>query len=188
MCFKRHHSVPIVLLTSPRGRIRHLVFIYSSHRDIHFQFTISQWLLRLRSVLSACHISINHLSWTGVTFFPVRNCYELPSSWSGVTSFPVKNLNCHISRTRHTRIPVFAFNWYLVTSILYIKKIARFHSQELCVFGPYLCRLIRPRRLDEGNCSYLLPFVQPWHSLVLVRSISSELWWPLNAHPNLNCS
>ena len=46
----------------------------------------------------------------------------LPSSWSGVTSFPVKTLNCPISRTRHTRIPVFALNWDLVTSIIYIKN------------------------------------------------------------------
>ena len=38
------------------------------------------------------------------------------------------------------------------------QKIARFHPRELCVFGPYLCRLILPRpRGEEGNCSYLLP-------------------------------
>ena len=68
-----------------------------------------------------CHISINHLLRKWVAFFPARNCKELPSSWSGVTSFPVKTLNCHISRTRHTGIPVFALNWDLVTSILYTK-------------------------------------------------------------------
>ena len=34
MCFKRRHSVPIVFLTSPRGRIRHGFFICSSHGDI----------------------------------------------------------------------------------------------------------------------------------------------------------
>ena len=87
---------------------------------------------------------------------PARNCYELHSSWSGVTSFPVKTLNCHISRTRHTKIPVFALIWDLVTSIIY-PQIARFHPRELCVFGPYLCRLIQPRSRGEGNCSYLLP-------------------------------
>ena len=53
-----------------------------------------------------------------VTFFRAQNCYELPSLWSGVTSFPVKTLNCHISRTRPTRIPVFALNWDLVLSYL----------------------------------------------------------------------
>ena len=53
--------------------------------------------------------------------------------------FPRENSNCHISRTRQTRIPVLALNWDLVTSILYT-KIARFHLRELCVFGPYLCR------------------------------------------------
>ena len=90
MCFKRRHSVPIVFLTSPRGRIRHVVFFCSSHRDTYFQFTISHWLLSLRSVLSVCHISINHLLWKWVAFFPARNCKESPSSWSGDTSFPVK--------------------------------------------------------------------------------------------------
>ena len=34
----------------------------------------------------------------------------------------MKTLNCHISRTRHTRIPVFVLNWDLVTSILYTKN------------------------------------------------------------------
>ena len=57
-----------------------------------------------------------------VAFFPARNCYELPSSWSWVTSFPMKTLNCHISRTRHTKIPVFALRWDLVSSILYTKN------------------------------------------------------------------
>ena len=72
MRFKRRHSVPIVFLTSPRCRIRHVFFIYSSHRDTYFQFTISQWLLSLRSVLSVCHISINHLKWKWVAFFPAQ--------------------------------------------------------------------------------------------------------------------
>ena len=40
----------------------------------------------------------------------------------------------------------------------YTPKIVRFHPRELCVIGPYLCRLIQPRlRGEEGNCSYLLP-------------------------------
>ena len=59
MSLKRHHSVPILFLTSPRGRVRHVVFIYSSHRATYFKFTISQWLLSLRSVLSVCHTPIN---------------------------------------------------------------------------------------------------------------------------------
>ena len=50
------------------------------------------------------------------------------------TFFPAKSLNCHISQTRHTRIPLFAY-------------LAR-----ICA------SLIRPRpRGEEGNCSYLLP-------------------------------
>ena len=149
MCFKRRHSVPIVFLTSPRGRIRHVVFVCSSHRDTYFHFTISHWLLSLLSVLSVCHISMNHLLRKWVAFFPARNCKELPSSWSGVTSFPVKTLNCHISRTRHTGIPVFALNWDLVTSILYTKHRAPIHQRELWIFGPYLCPLIQPRPRGE---------------------------------------
>ena len=115
---KRHHAV---FLTLPRGRIKHVVFICWSHRDTYFHFTISHWFLSLRSVLSVGHMSINYLYWKWVTFFPALNCYVLPSSWSGVTSFPAKTLNCHIFWTRHTRIPVFALNWDLVTSILYTK-------------------------------------------------------------------
>ena len=136
MCFKRRHSVPILFLTSPPGRIRHVVFVCSSHRDTYFHFTISHWLLSLLSVLSVCHISINHLLRKWVAFFHARNYKELPSSWSGVTSFPVKTLNCHISRTRHTGIPVFAINWDLVTSI-YTPNIARIHQRELWVFVPF---------------------------------------------------
>ena len=52
--------------------------------------------------------------------------YQWPPSprvaGSAVTSFPAKTLNCHISRTRHTRIPSFAFNWDLVSSNLYTKN------------------------------------------------------------------
>ena len=69
MRFERHHSVPVVLVTSPRGRIRHLVFISLSHRDTYFQFTISHWLLSLRSVVSGCHIAED-----------ISNENELPSS------------------------------------------------------------------------------------------------------------
>ena len=150
MCFKRRHSVPIVFLTLPRGRIRHVVFVCSSHRDTYFHFTISHWLLSLLSVLSVCHISINHLLRKWVAFFPARNCKELPSSWSGVTSFPVKTLNCHISRTRHTGIPVFALNWDLVTSILYTKHRANSSKRTLGIwplFVPFdLAAAARGRR------------------------------------------
>ena len=44
------------------------------------------------------------------------------STWRGITSLPVKTLNCHISRTRHTSIPVFVLNCDQVTSILYTKN------------------------------------------------------------------
>ena len=87
--------------------------------------------------------------------FPARTCYELPSSWSGITSFPVKTLNCHISQNRHTRIPVFALNWDLVTSILYTK------NRTISSYGNFAYRAIIcavwSSRGEEGNCSYLLP-------------------------------
>ena len=118
MCFKRRHSVPIVFLTSPRGRIRHVVFVCSSHRDTYFYFTLAPFF----AFSLICLSYINESFVTKMScLLPARNCKELPSSWSGVTSFPVKTLNCHISRTRHTGIPVFALNWDLVTSILYTK-------------------------------------------------------------------
>ena len=168
MCFKRHHSVPIVFLRSLRGRIRHVVFTCSSPRDTYFQFTISHWLLSLRSVLSVCHISINHLQCKWVAFFPARNSYELPSSWSGVTSFPVKTLNCHISRT--TRIPVFALNWDLVTSILYTKTRAISSTGTLRIWPLFVPfdPAATPRG-KEGNCSYLLPLSH--------RVVVHSTWW-----------
>ena len=41
---------------------------------------------------------------------------------TAVTSFPAKSLNCHISRTRQTRFPLFALNWDLVSRILCTKN------------------------------------------------------------------
>ena len=131
MCFKRRHSVPIVFLTSPRGRIRHGVFVCSSHRDTYFYFTLAPFFAF--SLICLSYIN-NHLLRKWVAFFPARNCKELPSSWSGVTSFPVKTLNCHISRTRHTGIPVFALNWDLVTSILYTKHRANLSKGTLGIW------------------------------------------------------
>ena len=80
MCFKLRHSVPIVFLTSPRGRIRHVFFICASHFDTYFQFTISHWLLSLRSVLSV-------LSYINKSFV-TRMSYLLPrAKFQRVTFF-----------------------------------------------------------------------------------------------------
>ena len=160
--FQTSPFCPYYVLTSPRGRIRHVVFICSSHRDTYFQFTITHWLLSLRSVLSVCHISINHLWWKWVAFFPARNCQELPSSWSGVTSFPVKISNCHISRIRHTGIPVFAPKWDLVTSILYTINLAISSTGTLKIwpwFVPF-----DPAAAAQGRRLLQLPssVVPPW--------------------------
>ena len=180
MCFKRHHSFPIVFLTSPRGRIRHVVFICSSHRDTYsvHHFTLAPFFAFSLICLSYINQSFV-MKW--VTLFPARNCYELPSSWNGVTSFPMKTLNWHISRTRHTRISVFALNGDLVTSILNTKK---FHPGKLCVSGLYLCRLIQQRSHgEEGNCSYLIPLSRRdtdnalWHTCSLTGSCSLPMVW-----------
>ena len=61
MCFKRRHSVPIVFLTSPRGRIRHVVFTCSSHRDTYFQFTIHFTLAHFFAFSLICLSYINKL-------------------------------------------------------------------------------------------------------------------------------
>ena len=58
-----------------------------------------------------------------VTFFMKRS-YLLP----------VKILNCHISRTRHTGIQIFAPNWDLVTSSLYTKNRAISSKGTLCIW------------------------------------------------------
>ena len=47
---------------------------------------------------------------------------------------PRENLNCHISRIRHTGIPVFAHNWDLVTSILYTKNRANSSTGTLGIW------------------------------------------------------
>ena len=70
-------------------------------------------------------------------FFTARNCYELPSTWRGVTSLPMKTLNCHISRTRPTSIPVFVLNSDLVTSILYTKNRAISSTGTWPLFVPF---------------------------------------------------
>ena len=108
---------PLYILLSGRKKRYHPIPFWSLESII--EITLCILFCRGDSVFL---ISINHLWWKWVTFFHARNCYELPSSWSGVTSFPVKTLNCHISRTRHPRIPVFALNWDLFTSILYTKN------------------------------------------------------------------
>ena len=123
MCLKRRHSVPIVFLTSPRGRIRHVVFVCSSHRDtfpVHF-FTLAPFFAFSLICLSYINKSFIMKMNKWVAFFPARNC-KVTFFMKRSYLLPRENFNCHISRTRHTGIPVFAFRWYLVTSILYTKN------------------------------------------------------------------
>ena len=85
MCFKRYHSVSIVFLTSPRGCIRHVVFICSSHRDTYFQFTLAPFFALSLICLSYIHKSfVMKMSYLlprakllRVTFF-VKRSYLLP--------------------------------------------------------------------------------------------------------------
>ena len=55
-----------------------------------------------------------------------------------VTSFPAKSLNYHISRTRHTRIPLFAPNWDLVSPILYTKNHAISYTGSLRIWPVFV--------------------------------------------------
>ena len=76
MCLKRRHSVPIVFLTSPRGRIRHVVFVCSSHRDtfpVHF-FTLAPFFAFSLICLSYINKSFVMKISKWVAFFPARNC------------------------------------------------------------------------------------------------------------------
>ena len=95
------------------------------------------WFMSGRSVLPVYFISIKlfAISEKWVTFFPARNCYQLPSSWGGVASFSVKILNCHISRTRRTRIPVFSLNLDLVKYIIYAKNHTILHKWTVCIWS-----------------------------------------------------
>ena len=85
MCFKRRHSVPIVFLTSPRGRIRHVFFICSSHRDTYFHFTLAPFfafsLIRLSYINKSFVMRMSYLlpcaKFQRVTFFMKRS-YLLP--------------------------------------------------------------------------------------------------------------
>ena len=87
MCFKRRHSVPIVFLTSPRGRIRHVFFICSSHRDIfpvhYFTFApfVAFSLIRLsfinKSFVTIMSYLLPRAKFQRVTFFMKRS-YLLP--------------------------------------------------------------------------------------------------------------
>ena len=109
----------------------------------------------------------------------------------------MKTLNCHIFRTRHTRIPVFVLNWDLVTSILYTKNRA-ISSTELHggTTEEGNCSHLLPRaaaagsngtRGEEGNCSYLLPLshreTDKTESISIVnRCSNSEAFDLVNRH------
>ena len=126
MCFKRRHSVPIVLLTSPRGPSVSETWYSPGH---HIVTHISSSLFYIGSFL--CVQAYLFVIYKKKSFV-IKMSYLLhrakllrvtsSSTWRGVTSLPVKTLNCHISRTRHTSIPVYVLNWDQVTSILYTKN------------------------------------------------------------------
>ena len=72
---------------------------------------------------------------------------------SAVTSFPAKTLNCHISRTRYTRIPLFALNWDLLSTIVYTKN----HAISSTGLVRICASLTRPRpRGEEGNRGFVI--------------------------------
>ena len=130
MCFKRHHFVSYVFLTDA-------CFYQSLITSWHTFPVHHYWRMSGRSVLPVYFVSIKlfAISEKWVTFFPARNCYQLPSSWGGVASFSVKFLNCHISRTRRTRIPVFSLNLDLVKYIIYAKNHTILHKSTVCIWS-----------------------------------------------------
>ena len=68
---------------------------------------------------------------------------------TAVTSFPAKSLNCHISRTRHTRIPLFAPNWDLVSPILYTKNHVISYTGTLRIWPVFVPLWSRRRRAGK---------------------------------------
>ena len=101
--------------------------------------------------------------------FVIKMSYLLPrekllsSSCSGVTFFPVKTLNCHISRTKRPRIPVFALNWDLVTSILYTKNSRDFFYGNFAYLA-FICAVWSSHGRAGKKVTAVLPssVVLPW--------------------------
>ena len=95
-----------------------------------------------------------------VTFFlAVSNLLPPRVAGSAVTSFPVKSLNCHISRSRDTRIPLLTCTQSRSSLTHSIHQKSRDFIQGNFAYLARICAsLILPRpRGEEGNCSYLLP-------------------------------
>ena len=117
--------------------------------------------------------------------------YSSLSPWvagSVVTSFPAKILNCHISRIRHTRIPVLGLNIDLVTSNLLADSILSLPApvqSRITKFGPEVQTPAVPVAIHW--CCWPVGF--PWTSCTKLleegfqtvmngRELRQELWWP----------
>ena len=198
MCFKRRHSVPHcvpdIATWSYQTHGFHLLItswhIFPVHHSFHFVsfFAFSLICLPYINKLFVMKMSclLPRAKLLRVTFFMKRS-YLIPRENFKLPYLP-----------NQAYWDPFALNWDLVTSILYT-QFARFHPRELCVFSPYLCRLIQPRpRGEEGNCSYLLSLLHrdcSEYKRILAlkwRTSHGVLWRTCNAilkpvYRNLTC-
>ena len=124
------YRVPDIATWSYQTRVFHLlitswhIFPVHHYSLAHF-FAFS--LIRLSCINKSFVTRMSYL-------LPRAKFQRVTLAWSRVTSFPVKTLNCHISRTMHTGIPVYAVNWDLVTSILYAKNRSISSTGTLCIW------------------------------------------------------
>ena len=130
------YRVPYIAMWSYQTRVFHLLITSLHILPVHY-FTLAPFFAFSFFRLSYINKSfVTRMSY----LLPCAKFQRVTSSWSGVTSFPVKTLNCHISRTRPTGIPMFAVNWDLVTSILYTKNRTISSTGTLCnwpLFEPF---------------------------------------------------
>ena len=97
----------------------------------------------------------------------------------------MKTLNCHISRTRHTRIPSFTLNWDLVPSILYTKHHAISSTETLLiwlVFVPFWSGRGRAGKKVNAVTFFRCPTVTGGCHFDTVQcsrgGVGLSLWWP----------
>ena len=124
------YRVPDIATWSYQTRGFHLLIISWHIFPVHY-FTLAPFFV----------FSLTCLSYINKSFVMKVSCLLPRAKLQRVTFFvkrsyllPAKTLNCHISRTRHTGIPVFAVIWDLVTPILYTKDHAISSMGTLCIW------------------------------------------------------
>ena len=168
------YRVPDIATWSYQTRVFHLLITFWHIFPVHY-FTLAHFVA----------FSLVRLSYINKSFV-TRMSYLLPrAKFQRVTSFMKRSYLLPRENFKLPYLPNQA-HWdpgicsQLRSSHIHsiTQKIERFHQRELCVFGPYLCRLIQPwPRGEEGNCSYLLPLS---HRVSTHSAASHYLnqWWP----------